>query len=104
MSLHPDGKQPGGIAPESRLHLRSEARMARFEKTLDFCVRAILANRTHCASRVLRNRSGFCLADFLRWGGLMSENPVLLPLRGFNELETPPPVRASVPTGDRYQL
>jgi len=34
----------------------------------------------------------------------MSENPMLLPLRGFNELETPPPVRASVPTGDRYQL
>jgi hypothetical protein len=43
---------------------------------------------------------GFLPGGFFERGGIISENPVLLPSRGFNELETPPPVQASVPTGD----
>jgi hypothetical protein len=74
--------------------------MARFQKTLDF-LRSSYSGEPHgSVSKELRKRSVFLPEGFSERGGIISENPVLLPSRGFNELETPPPVQASVPTGD----
>jgi hypothetical protein len=74
--------------------------MARFQKTLGFAFEVFGRASGHCASKGITKAIGFSSAGIFEMSRHHVENPVPLPLRGFNEIETQPPVQACVPTGD----